>query len=1172
MASKQLRWRDVVHLQPRYRRSVHLERDFFADEALTGYVATPLVRATADRIAEGLRGRGGRAWSFTGPYGSGKSAFALFVANLFHYSPERHAPARKLLERADPELFRRLFTREAVPLLCPVLATGERRSLEAVVLSALTDAAHKFWAGSRPPRLVAELAKAATLADRDRVSSRDVVRFVETFSDQLAKSTKRRGTGLLILIDEAGKALEFAAQHPDRADIHLLQELAELASRSGEQPIVISVLLHQAFEQYATRLGSSQRNEWAKVQGRFEDVPFQEAADQILRLVSQALGVRELPEAQRRQARDTIEDLVAAVNPPGLPDKVRLARVLAETLPLHPVTALLLGPLFRSQISQNERSLFAFLSSAEPGAFQEFLGFPVCNQGALETYRPDRLFNYLGATFGERLYRHGGRQWALIHDALARLPKDASELDARVVKTIGLLGMLGEGAGIPASEKVVQLALADSSVVKQKEVSAALERLKADSRIVYRRFRDCFQMWDGSDLDLDERIRAAAAQLDPGSNFVTLLSRAVPPRPIVARRHLFEAGTLRYFEVRYGDESILESEWDAQHTKADGVVWLVVPTSDGAGSELETRLMRAATWGLGHSETTKPIVVGVIKEAGRVREAAIELAALDWVRAHTAELAGDPVARKELAGRTVDAENVLRGEIGAFLTGDRESVWIHRGKDLEIGNGRQLGAALSALCDRVYDKAPKIHNELINRNQLSSAAAAARRELMVAMATKRDQARLGIEGAPPEFSMYRSILEQHRLHGQGRDGRFGLLDPPKEGSLYPAVEALHAAMGSDGSRVPVRRIYDLLVRPPFGMKDGVIPVILLWAMLKEEAEIALYEENAFVPVIDAPVIERLGRRPERFELQRFRIKGAREKLFEVMTGSDAAAEQGPLVLVRQFVKIVQELPAYTRNTRDLSSDATKVRDAILRAKEPGTLIFNDLPQACGFEPLSGSRAKALPDGLVNALHTALKELRSAYPRLLDSIRGQLQRALGLPAPPEEARSELAARARQLSTLAADPQLKTFLIRAADDSGPIEAWTASLATYLGGRPPESWSDPDLQRMSVQLTMIARKFTALEAAFLEHQQAGLPEGAVAVRVSVTEAGHSEAERVVVVRNEARSNVQAIVDRLREAVQAEQADSAPETVIAGLAQLLKQLIGEATDEAATAAGEKR
>ena len=40
---------------------------------------------------------------------------------------------------------------------------------------------------------------------------------------------------------------------------------------------------------YAERAGKSQQEEWAKVQGRFEDIAFSESTEQVLRLVGTAL-------------------------------------------------------------------------------------------------------------------------------------------------------------------------------------------------------------------------------------------------------------------------------------------------------------------------------------------------------------------------------------------------------------------------------------------------------------------------------------------------------------------------------------------------------------------------------------------------------------------------------------------------------------------------------------------------------------------------------------------------------------------------------------------------------------------------------------------------------------------------------------------------------------------
>ena len=122
-------------MRPRYLRSVHLERDAGEQSALDGYILTPLVRTLTGRIVEGFRATAAaRAWSVTGPYGTGKSAFALFLADVMS-PPELDASqtARRLLAGADAALASALAGPEGIfkkhEGLCPVLATGERRPL-----------------------------------------------------------------------------------------------------------------------------------------------------------------------------------------------------------------------------------------------------------------------------------------------------------------------------------------------------------------------------------------------------------------------------------------------------------------------------------------------------------------------------------------------------------------------------------------------------------------------------------------------------------------------------------------------------------------------------------------------------------------------------------------------------------------------------------------------------------------------------------------------------------------------------------------------------------------------------------------------------------------------------------------------------------------------------------
>ena len=309
------RWADVIAVAPRYQRSVHLERDAGIADRLQGYVLTPLVRGTLRRIATGLHAEGtARAWSLTGPYGSGKSAFALFLSSVLGGSMDAAGKARKQLVSIDKDLERDLFGSGTVlgrdGSLLPILVTANRGSLEHALLRAIVEVASRLWKAGKAPGFVERAEELLKRVEKGKpIETREVVAIYEALASKVASGKQIRG--LLVVLDEAGKGLEYAAHNPAHADIHILQELAEAASRSGKTPIVLVVSLHQAFETYAGRLSASQRTEWAKVQGRFEDIAFQEAAEQVITLVGEAIRPDQLPPKlldAHRDATDAVLD------------------------------------------------------------------------------------------------------------------------------------------------------------------------------------------------------------------------------------------------------------------------------------------------------------------------------------------------------------------------------------------------------------------------------------------------------------------------------------------------------------------------------------------------------------------------------------------------------------------------------------------------------------------------------------------------------------------------------------------------------------------------------------------------------------------------------------------------------------------------------------------------
>ena len=345
----------LFRIPPRFLRSVQLERDFRDPSALDGYVVTEAMAEALRRVADGLKpGSGARAWQVTGDYGVGKSSFALTLAHLLH---DPGAPGVQRIAEAVDWPFR-----EDGPRLWPVLITGNRESLPHALARGVLQALATIDPGRSNSDPRGAPASAREVPPCDEASA--AMALVEELRDALS----RQGSGLLLVMDEMGKLLEYAALQPEPDDVFVLQTLAERAARSGARPFVFASLLHQGFHAYAGRLPAEARQEWAKIEGRFEDILFDQPLAHAAALVAGALNVRtaSLPapvvEAVRRVERAAAGTgwMTGAVPPKA-----------AAFYPIHPT---LLPPLVRffARFGQHERSLFGFLMSGEAFGLQAF--------------------------------------------------------------------------------------------------------------------------------------------------------------------------------------------------------------------------------------------------------------------------------------------------------------------------------------------------------------------------------------------------------------------------------------------------------------------------------------------------------------------------------------------------------------------------------------------------------------------------------------------------------------------------------------------------------------------------------------------------------------------------------------------------------------------------------
>jgi hypothetical protein len=1158
-------YRQFISVAPRFARSVNVERDIRSRSAIDGYVVTSTAQNVLLRLLHGLAKPGAhRAWTLTGAYGSGKSAFAVFLASILGDSRDPSAKsARELLRTHAPTLAKDFFDRRSKHAIsangyCPIVLTAAAEPLTVTLLRAANRDVRRYCSHGRPPKLLKQLESMIAGTQRGKLpSSAETVDVLTQLAHSLARSG--RSHGIVIVIDELGKFLEYAARTPESGDIFTLQLLAEASGQHAKPDLLVFTILHQAFDRYVAGLRPSVRDEWSKVQGRFEDVAFQESPEEFLLLVSKA--IRQTPCELTEKLRQRAGKLADQAYSLGLSSKslsrTAFRRIMQDCAPLHPLTVLTLARLCR-KFGQNQRSLFSFLVSQEQHGFAAYLEGTVTGSD-LQFYPSSNLYDFTAGIAGSGLsIGESASRWAEVQSALDRdLNATAEEL--RVIKVVGLLAALGAYGALKPSASIIQFA---EPVSGKRAIKQLLDR----SLLVYRKHSDSYGLWEGSDVDLDAAVREASSTLTEFGSLADKLRAIWTPRAIVAKRHSITTGTLRFFVPRFAGATDL-TEIIADRGDADGVLLLALPNSAAEREQLIELVKSAPIF-----RERPEVVVAVPKYVDAVKEALREVELLNVVKKSTAALQGDAVARRELNARLAAAEVHLQRELAELFTPNQSdrTGWFHKGLPIKPQNPRSFSELLSGICDQVYEAAPPIQNELVNRNSLSSAAAAARRNLIEAMITKSGEARLGIQGTPPEMSMYVSLLQDTGIHRQEKRGLgFGA---PTKSVMQPAWQAIVRFFDScELSRRPVVELFSKLQHPPFGMKKGAIPVFFCAAALAHDTEIGLYEAGGFVPDLNVELFERLLSSPERFEIRRYSIAGVRRQVFNQFanlleaTGGAAAPKETLVEIVRPLFRFFNRLHPYNRQTKSLSATAIAVREALFAAREPDQLLFTDLPKACGFDPfLPNTRGSKNVDLFFRTLQKALLELQRAYDDLLASLQQMLFRAFGISS--GKAREVIRSRALGAAEHAVESRLRAFLLHLTDNEQDDVVWIEAIASLLAGKPARMWTDMDRARYEITLSELTRNFRHIESLVLELGKRLPAHIGDVVRIGVTDRFSKDRERVIVVEPHNQDAVAEGVIKIEEAIERQALSGSPELALAALAIAAGHYLAEVDERGIT------
>ncbi len=972
--------------------SINILRD--ATSGHFEYIATNNSEKAFQKITSALYEKGKKSFNIIGAYGSGKSAFILALEKVLNKKANYFSnPIRSKINTFEPIFF-----------------VGTYSSFK------------------------------ETFCDKLNLNKDgDIINELETIFKNKAKSNK----GQLIVVDEFGKFLEYAAKENPEEELYFIQQLAELAN-TPELPIIFITSLHQPFEDYALSLSKRQKNEWDKVKGRITDVSFNEPVEQLLFLASERIKQKKYPcNIGLDKQRNLFTEIEKAV---VFPMRDFFTFDYAQKLfPFDILSASIVTIAFQ-RYGQNERSLFSLLES------EDYLGLNDFADGN-KYYHLANIYNYLKYNFHGLLnsrYNQDSTHWKAIDETLQRaesiFDRDFEDA-AQIIKIIGLISALGR-----QGQKVTKEFLSNYATIALniKEANRIIEALESKQLIRYRDYSQRYILFKGTDFDINHELELADGKVTKDFSIVHQLQKHFNFPIVPAKRAYFENGTLRYFVYELSETPIKKKP----EGSIDGYINLIFnDVLDFSKCLFQSSNQRNATLYCWFENTNE------------IKELLIENEKIRIVKANCLD---DSIALAELNNYQSEINSKLK-EIfkSSFYKGNAKVRWFYNGEKLVFNSQRELNFYLSKIVSEIYSNTPNIHSELINRQKLSGAISSAKKNLIKHLLESSDINNLGFENDrfPPEKTIYQALINETGIHSKDSNGVWKLGYPSDVSFIElwrKSEEFLENCVAAP------RKLIDfitILKEAPFKLKQGIIEFWIPIFLIAKQKQFAFYELNTFIPSLTSDTLEVAMKQAHKYYISTFNLSKTRLNIFNRyryflnLIEDEAPNSDSFIETVKPFLVFYQRLVHYTKQTQKLSNEALRLKEAISFATDPEKIFFDEIPRSLGFT-INDLKQDERLEAFSLALQGATREISAAFPNLINRIEniiGNEIREDRIDFP--ENKLLLQQRFKKLRKEKIDPKLKVLIQRINTPLDDRQSWISSIATSIIGKSLDNFDDKD-----------------------------------------------------------------------------------------------------------------
>ena len=1027
---------ELLSVASGFQYSVNIAYDLNNDDKLKNFIPTQSAMQLLDEILKSTAiSSTERARILIGAYGKGKSHIVLMILSLLLKRDlnlfEKALPKFK----EDPRLFQLVQNYyESENKILPVIITGSNTSLTQAFILALQrtlsdnnmldimpetnyraavsvierwkiefpDTFRKFQAAIGVPveEFIEELDSYSITAYEtfEQVYPQltagsvfnpflgfDVVELYES----VAKGIKACGyTGIYVVYDEFSKYLEANITEASVSDTKTLQDFAEKCNRSGAVQMHLMLISHKEISNYIDKLPKQKVDGWRGVSERFKHIRLSNNFSQTYEVISSVIQKNKKKWSCFTKAHSNdFDNLIKRYNnhPLFSDNSAELELAVYGCYPLHPVSTFIL-PRLSERVAQNERTLFTFLSAEGNFTLRSFLDSIPEDSFALLT--PDIIYDYFEPLFKKETY--GGdihTQFVITANILTSLLPDS--LEAKIVKTISLIYILAQFEKLnPTKEEIVSIY---ASSFPAEDVNSAIDNLIDNKYVVYlKRSNSYLRLKQSSGEDIHAKISDYAETYAKKMSVKDILNSANFDSYMYPSRYNDERDMTRYFSFVFIDESEVgeKTNWEVKRESyvGDGVIYAIIPQSQETISNLKSKVAKA-------SESSSLSVFIIPKRYYGIEKIAYEYQAAIALRNDTDS---DLVLYEEY---DVICED-LREVIGQYISGYThpelyKAEYYYGGSLCKIHRKAALTEKLSDICDRVYGLTPKISNEAVNKDDITSIASNSRSKLITALLRNQLEPNLGLVGTGQDVFIMRTTLVRTgvlknvdvapvvNLHPD---------DPKIENVLSVICDFIKGAHCDEPLSFDV--LYERLTSPDghIGLRKGLIPIYLATVFHEYRQQLVITDKVGQAN-ISADTLLQINAAPNAFFLSYVDWNSNKEELVRNLAQEfsdyiiDSEKDTNTYdYVVSAMKRWMMSLPKYSKECKALPSgkkiDARYITFMrLLRQNGNGhELLFEKMPQVFGYDKnvsvgLSEniSAARVFYDGLINRLLQSLAD-------------------------------------------------------------------------------------------------------------------------------------------------------------------------------------------------------